>query len=35
LQTPPTGWILCTEGERAFDYRLLLGKWDLDSGAES
>ncbi|KAF1944365.1 hypothetical protein EJ02DRAFT_341136 [Clathrospora elynae] len=26
---PTTGWFICTEGEKAFDYRLENGKWEV------
>jgi hypothetical protein len=30
LETPLDGWTLCTEGDRAFDYRLEGGAWEVE-----
>jgi hypothetical protein len=30
LQMPETAWTICTEGDEAFDYRLMFGVWDVD-----
>ncbi|KAH7089136.1 hypothetical protein FB567DRAFT_578852 [Paraphoma chrysanthemicola] len=30
LRTPDGAWIVCSEGDEAFDYLLMSGVWDLD-----
>ncbi|KAF2829325.1 hypothetical protein CC86DRAFT_188153 [Ophiobolus disseminans] len=32
--TPRSAWVMCTEGDEVFDYRLEEGEWDVDVAAQ-